>query len=232
MSFSWDEITPTDWNTIHTRLPMYEKEGFALDFSISQVIYRNAVVLVGLSYKKSDGFLSDPYKLVQVANGVTAADTRPDERNQLTLFARYRQHIPAINASIHLDAAYYHDDWEVNSLALELAWYQRLFEHFSLVPRFRYYSQSQASFYGPVFQFTDPVFKTSDYRLSPYGAISFGLLAEVALPDWPAQNVSTNFSLGYDRYLSDGSYALQTVRAPNPGLVDYRLFTVQLGGRF
>jgi hypothetical protein len=41
-----------------------------------------------------------------------------------------------------------------------------------------------------------------------------------------------SFSLGYERYLSDGRFALQTVRAPNPGLVDYHLFTVQLGGRF
>jgi hypothetical protein len=232
MSFSWDEITPTDWNTIHNRLPFYEKSGFALDFSISQVLYRNAVLLAGLAYKKSDGFLSDPYKLVQVANGVTAPDTRPDERNQLTIFVRYRQHIPAIDASIHFDAAFHRDDWELNSLALEFAWYQHLFEYFSLVPNVRYYSQSQASFYGPVFQFTNPVFKTSDYRLSPYGAISYGLRAEAALPEWPAPGVSMSFSLGYERYLSDGRFALQTVRAPNPGLVDYHLFTVQLGGRF
>ena len=107
-----------------------------------------------------------------------------------------------------------------------------LFEIFELIPSFRYYSQSQASFYGPVFRFGAPEFRTSDFRLSPYGAFSYGLRGNVNLSGWPDNEMSWIFSLFYQRYLSSGDFALVTVRNANPGLVDYHLFSVNLGARF
>jgi hypothetical protein len=231
LGFSWDTITPTNFADFE-RLPIYTKEGISLDFSVSQILYRNAVLQAGLAYKNSEGFLSDPYKKVSVQITETRPDSRPANRNQLTLYGRYRHHIPIANASVHLDGAFHWDDWDVKSLSLEFAWYQTLFEYFQLVPTFRYYSQSQASFYGPIFQFSDPVFKTSDYRLSPYGALSYGLKATASLDDWPLRDFGWLVSLGYQRYLTSGDYALQHVTLPNPGLVEYHLFSVQVGGRF
>lgn len=233
LGYSWDTITPTDGATNHGRnLPSYAKNVFNLDTALSQILTRSTLLEVAFAYKRSTGFLSDPYKRYLVGTGTTLPDSRPDTRNQITIAGRLRQHIAPWNASIHLDAAYHWDDWEVNGFSTELAWYQTVFDVVRVIPNFRYYSQSQAYFYGPVFQSSSPVIGTSDYRLSPYGALSYGLRAEADVIDWPSRGVNWFVSASYDRYLSSGDYALQTVNNPNPGLVAYRLYSFQLGGRF
>jgi hypothetical protein len=54
----------------------------------------------------------------------------------------------------------------------------------------------------------------------------------VDLVDWPERGWNWFLSASYDRYQSAGEYALQTVANANPGLVKYRLYSVQVGGRF
>lgn len=231
--YSWDTITPTDGATIHGRpLPEYDKNSLTLDTALSQILTRNAILQLGFAYKRSTGFLSDPYKRFLVGSGSTIPDSRPEQRNQITLSGRYRHHVPAVDASVHLDAAFHWDDWDVIGMSAELAWYQTLFEMLRVIPSFRYYSQSQAFFYGPVFQFSTPLYGTSDYRLSPYGAISYGLRAEADVTGWPSRDFRWLFTIGYDRYLSRGDYALEPVANESPGLVEYHLFSAQIGGRF
>ena len=97
---------------------------------------------------------------------------------------------------------------------------------------FRYYTQSQAFFYGPIYPNGAPLYRTSDYRLSPYGAISYGLRA-----NWNVQGLLSNemawiFSLGYQRYLTSADWALASVATANPGLVQYHLFSVRVGAKF
>lgn len=237
IGYSWDTITPTDGAAIHGRmLNEYLKNSFTLDTAITQILTRTALIEVGFAYKRGTGFLSDPYKRVYVVvNGQTVPDERPRDRDQITLSGRYRQHIPQANASLHVDAAFHWDDWNVIGLDAELAWYQTVCDFVRVIPNFRYYSQSQAYFYGPTLA-ADPqgasYLGSSDYRLSPYGAISYGLRAEADIVDWPGRGLNWFFHVGYDRYISRGSYALQTVRNPNPGLVKYHLVSAQLGGHF
>lgn len=237
MGFSWDTVTPTDPDTHGTPVGSTcsnnscDKKSFALDFSFSQLLYRNASALLSLSYKKSDGYLSDPYKRVVVLNA-TVADKRPEQRDQLTLMGRYRHHIPGINASLHGDISYHWDDWGINGLSLEAAWYQTFFDIWQVIPMFRYYSQSQAYFYGPLFQTEDPQFRTSDYRLSPFGAMSVGLRSQVMIKSWPWKTTDMTLSVGYQRYMSEASWALREVEVAAPGLVSYNLVTFGLGGRF
>lgn len=233
IGYSWDTITPTDGATLHDRpFPEYTKNSFTLDTALSQVLSRSALLQVAFAYKRSTGFLSDPYKKVVVGSGGTVPDARPYNRDQITLSGRYRQHFEKPNGSLHLDAAFHWDDWDVIGMSSVLEWHQSVLDVVRLIPSFRYYSQSQAYFYGPVFQFSTPDFATSDYRLSPYGAISYGLRAEADLVDWPRRGWRWLFTIGYQRYISRGSYALQTVSNESPGLVKYHLFSAQLGGRF
>ena len=97
-----------------------------------------------------ENYLSDPYKRTLVA-GVPMGDVRPDVRNQLTWLTRLRKHIESTNSTLHLDYRFYVDDWEIHSHTFDVAWYQTLWKRFSVIPGFRYYSQSQAKFYGPYF---------------------------------------------------------------------------------
>ena len=76
----------------------------------------------------------------------------------------------------------------IDSHTFELAWYQTLFDRFRLVPSARYYSQSQADFYAPFY--TAPRsdgLRSSDYRLSPFGAYSYRIQAEFPFEIWELQ---------------------------------------------
>ena len=146
---------------------------------------------------------------------------------------RYRQHVAPLDGSLHFDYRFYWDDWEVSSHTFELSWFQELFEVVKLIPNFRYYSQSEAFFYKPFYATgSNPSFYSSDYRRSPYGAISYGLKAEANLSGWPHRRVDTVLSLSYDRYASSGDWALGKVAVEAPGLVEYRLYSFRVGGRF
>jgi len=229
--FSFDTIEPTDANLFPTRVDEEEKQSYSVFAAISQVLNREAALQSGLTLQHSTGFLSDPYKLVSVG-GVNLADSRPDARNQLTWLSRYRHHFSKVEGTLHADYRFYFDDWDVYSHTVELAWYQSLFERFRLIPSLRYYDQSQAEFYAPYFlALPSGGLASSDYRLSPYGAISWKLKAEAALPDWPL-HMDWIVGVAWERYLSGGDLALSEVRFENPGLVSFNVFTLSLSARF
>ncbi len=234
MGWSWDTVKPTNYAAFN-RQKEYDKKSYSLDAGVAQVLSKSAILRVGVAYKKLSGFLSDPYKKVLVdlnsGPGVTVPDARPDERHQVAVSARYRQFIEAANAALHLDVSYSHDSWKLDAFTGEIAWHQAFLEHFEFVPKFRYYSQSDVSFYGPVFSGT-PSHATSDYRLSPYGAMSYGAEFVVRIPSWPHERFDLVLMLGYERYMTSGDYALRSVEFANPGLVAYHLGSFQLGGRF
>ncbi len=229
--FSLDEIEPTDAELFSTRVSSEEKQSYSAFVSLSQILTRHSAIQSSLSYQTSTGFLSDPYKLVSV-NGVNLADTRPDDRHQLAWLTRYRHHFARTDSTLHADYRFSIDDWGIHAHMLELAWYQTLWERIRITPSLRYYSQSQADFYAPFFLAapSDGLF-SSDYRLSPYGALSAKVRAETLLRDGPFH---TSWRLGFvwERYLSDADWAIKSVDVENPGLVDFNIFTFNLSARF
>lgn len=231
-TYSTDDIDPTDSGDFITRVDSASKESVTLDFGLSQIVSSSAIVKGSLSYKNSDGFLSDPYKMAFVGNNLRA-DSRPSERNQVALMLRYRQHVAALAGSLHLDYRFGWDDWDLTSHTFDLAWHQGLWrDRFSLVPSLRYYTQSQAFFYAPFYDFARPDgFHSSDYRLAPYGAIRYGLRANARIDDFP-WDLDWTVSLAYERYLSDSDFALVPVAVENPGLVSYQLMSFHFGTRF
>jgi hypothetical protein len=226
---SIDQIDPVD-RAEHPLRPNHEsKQTYSVYAGISQVIRRNIAVQSTLTYQLGNGYLSDPYKQALVA-GEPLADSRPDMRHQIAWLTRYRNHFGFVNGTLHLDYQFYWDDWSITAHTLEAGWYQTLFGAVQLVPSFRWYSQGQADFYAPYYQQprADGL-HSSDYRLSPYGAISWRLRAETRFRTWRLEWLA---SFAWERYLSGAEYALQKVGTENPGLVRYDLFSVGLTTRF
>jgi hypothetical protein len=171
----------------------------------------------------NDGYLSDPYKKVWRADlSNTVADARPNERQQLVLNVRMRHYLPAVRAALHVDYRFFDDDWDISSHTVDLAWYQNLGDNWQLTPSLRYYSQSQAYFYGPFFyNARSDGYASSDYRLSPYGALSFRLRLE---RNWG--EFSTNVE--WESYRAAASLALDDVGVENPGLVEFDILSLGL----
>lgn len=142
-----------------------QREDWKTHWSMVQVLNKEALIETGVSYTHSAGYMANPYKVTEIvfidpaqqagAFGETEAlykaflEQRPNERNQWTANLRYVQHIDSLNAALHADYSFFHDDWGVNAHTFELNWGQPLADNWTLTPRLRYYSQDGASFYHP-----------------------------------------------------------------------------------
>lgn len=215
VSYSSDDINPTD-ASLFNRITDESKNTSSAFFSVSQVINQNSLFQSSLNITRHNGFLTDPYKL---------GDSRPESRTQVAWSNAYRRFIPELDGALHLDLRLYDDDFGINSLTFDMSWYQNIGSTFQLIPRLRYYSQSDADFFTPENDFFGAQrFNSSDYRLSAYGAISGAIQVKVALDD-----LTLTFVM--ERYLSDNSYSLYGGDS-SPAIVDFTRMSLGLGYSF
>jgi hypothetical protein len=227
LSFTENEIKPTDGDSVRfpDRIVKAHSHEFSAYAGITRVVNVNTQIETSLTYTQQTGYLSDPYKLAYVG-GNLLPDQRPDGRREFAWLTRLRYFVPAADAALHLDYRYYADDWELRAHTVDIAWYQQLPHDWLVVPRVRWYSQSKADFYAPYYLAQPSNYLvSSDYRLSPYGALSLGAEASKKFHSW-------TFSARYENYRSGARYSLHSVDVQNPGLVDFQVFSIALKKEF
>ncbi len=178
--------------------------------SLTQILNENALITGSVSYAHSSGYMANPYKAVElayIAPGQTAdilrgqtiglLEERPNLRNQWTENLHYAQNIKGLDAALHFDYSFSHDDWAVNAHTFQSDWVQPMGNGWAITPKVRYYSQSAASFYTPylvsiqsptftynangaingqAFNYSKlPSYYSSDQRLTGFGTLSGGL---------------------------------------------------------
>ena len=215
IGFSSDTIEPVQTQGIN-RIDSEDKWSANGFLAIAKVLSPVWQVQGGVFAGMADGFLSDAYK---------ALDVRPDQRKSFGFTGRSRYYLRNFNAAVHADYSFYNDDWGIESHTLELAWHQSLGDHIRLVPMVRYYSQSQADFYVEADDPQNTGEYSSDYRMSPFGALSWGLSLILEQPDY-------RIIVRGEQYESDGDLALKNVDVENPALVSYTLITLGFDYRF
>lgn len=218
-----------------------ERRDATASAGVTQVLTSTAQVQAGVAFTRSSGYLSNPYKLVEVAfidpeqqflspspdiayiNVGAILENRPDLRKQWLFNLRYAQLVEAAEAGLHLNYAYFRDDWGIRAHTIEFEWAQPLGGGTLLTPMIRYYTQTAASFYVP-YLVTDqgqhrsasdpttgqtvqlpfdlaklPTYYSSDYRLSAFGTLGGGFTLEKLL----GRGVTA--SLGYVYFRHAGS---------------------------
>lgn len=210
-----DSIEPTQQAGI-TRIESENKRSLSGSAGFTQVINKDLVIGSSAALSYYGGYLSDPYKQASVG-GVYIQDSRPSDKQQISLNLQARQFVAPMNAALHADYRFFSNTWGVTSNTVRLAWYQNFGEHFQLVPQVRMYQQTAANFYRNYYinERADG-FYSSDYRLSAFRAVSFKLRSSL-LFDFG------KFHLSYEYYnssrLGDG------IQDSNPGLVDFSSIT-------
>ncbi|NOQ88746.1 MAG: DUF3570 domain-containing protein [Gammaproteobacteria bacterium] len=129
---------------------------------LTQVINRHTLIEANYSYGVSDGYLSDPFKIVTVVDPVTGLpdntalaaidgdnlpyiyENRPDSRQRNNLFFRVAHHLT--QDVIHLSYRYFWDDWGITSNTLDFKYRYEMGRSY-LQPHVRYYMQDAADFY-------------------------------------------------------------------------------------
>ena len=211
-SYADDDIFPTDALAFN-RVTRENKRSTSGIISVSQIINQTTTIQSSLSLTEQSGYLSDPYKLI---------DVRPDEKTQIAWSNAFRHFFIGPDAALHVNYRYYHDDFGVSSHTLDSAWYQNVNNTLQVVPYIRYYSQSSADFYSNTDDFTMPLVESqsSDYRLSAFGAISGGINLIANFGDW-------GITLNTERYIGNEKYSAYDVDEPGAGLV--RFFRASVG---
>jgi hypothetical protein len=213
ISGSDDDIDPTQ-GTVPTNTLSASKDIYSAWVGVTRIVSKQALVRFGLSYTYRDGFLTDPYKF---------HDSRPDERKEWTLGAGYRHFFADHNAALHVDYRYFNDDWDVESQTVDVAWVQNLGYDVQLTPFIRYYSQHEAEFFSNIAN-EDNRYFADDYRLSAFGAFSYGLRASHDIGNW-------QINADVERYQTDESWGVYNGEE-SPGLVDFWRYGVGLNYTF
>ena len=187
-----------------------DRQDWRTSMGLTQVVNESALIEAGFEFARGTGYMANPYKTVELAyiapgqtgnvlTGQTVGllEERPSERNQWIESLRYVQHIKGLDAAVHFDYSFSHDDWGVNAHTFQSDWVQPMGAGWAVTPKIRYYSQSAAYFYTPYLvtiqsptfiygangqivgkQFDAnklPTYYSSDPRLSGFGALSGGI---------------------------------------------------------
>jgi hypothetical protein len=188
---------------------------------MTQALTRTDLLQVNLSYAWGKGYYNDPYKF---------QDTRPDQRHQAVLLARWNHHFEELGTTLRSSYRYYRDDWGVRAHTFGAEWVQPLSDTLMFTPGLRYYSQSSANFYydaggslGPDLPPLLPsgTLQTADQRLAAFGGITVDLKLDWRFAaDWSADVKGEYIEQRTDWRLGGKG---------SPGLDPFRATSMQLG---
>jgi hypothetical protein len=234
-SVAFDEIqpTPSSWNTqsgsVNVNGFKAHKTSQQYLLGITQVIDKDSLIQSNISLGYHNGFLTDPYKWVSAYISPTSfiplGEKRPRERYEGAWLTQYVRHFQQFNhAALHADYRFSSNSWGINAHTVEISWHQPVAEGWQVIPRFRYYSQTRANFYQPVFDtniqdisFNPLGFGTgtinnlgaysSDYRLAGFGTISGGLKLSKEFTELKPF-AQLKFQTGFEYYAHKSDYQL------------------------
>lgn len=225
---AWDTLNPSN-----NRVRDAERRATDVLATVTRVLTPVDVVQVGLGVARYEGYLDDPYKTF---------DQRPDSRDQALLQLRWNHHFAdgALGGST-LRTSYrgFRDSWGVRAHTLAAEWVRPVGHGWTLTPLVRLHSQSAARFYyDPVY---DPRLgapfppgwlasrdaeRSSDARLSAFGAASVGLRTAVAFAGgWSAE-------LRTEWYRQKASWRAFGDGSPGLATLDARIVQLSVNRRF
>lgn len=160
----------------------------------TRVINRQTIAQINTTFGLSDGYHSDPYKIISAADDVDRIvanyhDSRPTSRVRNTLFGKVVHELRDTNNSIHVSYRYYQDDWGISSHTTDFRYHHTLTKRQYLEPHLRFYRQTAADFYYRKLDAVNgldpelPVdgFASADYRLDEMTSYTVGMKYGFAL---------------------------------------------------
>ncbi|MGB5492180.1 MAG: DUF3570 domain-containing protein [Woeseiaceae bacterium] len=242
-------LTPMlDVGDTSNRLGDQDKDVLDVVFGVTQVISRNLVVQANYSYSMSDGYLTDPYKVLSLVDGTTGDtllrtltpgvegpshqylfENRPDERTKHSLYGQAKYYM---NGKV-LDASYRYmtDDWDIDSHTVDLRYRIPFGTDSYIEPHLRFYTQTEAEFYQLSISDAQPLpsFASADYRLGNFDAITAGVKY-----GWRTRN-DNEMSLRVEAYRQTGTVPGSQIignQASRDNYPDLNAVIVQFGYRF
>ena len=185
------EQTPVPFSEVEDQLynGTGHKNTVDLLLGMTKVINQRTAAMLNLSYSRSLGYHTDPYKIISVADEddneySTVFEKRPDERERFVIYGRIVHELPTSGNHFNASYRYYQDSWELTSHTIETGYSFKLSEQHLLEPFGRIYQQQAASFYertiisgsgGTDISSDLPEYASSDPRLGEMLNITAGI---------------------------------------------------------
>jgi hypothetical protein len=187
---------------------------------VTQVMNRHWLTQINFSLGETNGYNSDPYKILSVVNadGSLATspdatskwylyDSRPDKRSRKSIYWGNKIHLT--EDVIDLSYRYYTDDWGIKSSTLDLRYRYEFAGNMYLEPHVRWYTQTSADFYHLYLtQGVDTTgtaaaldYASADSRLGEFTGTTFGLKYGIEL----GRNREFNIRVEQYKQTSDAS---------------------------
>ncbi len=154
---------------------------------ITQVINRSTLAQLTLSLSQSQGYHTDPYKVISAADErdrvlETYTESRPDSRQRTSAYTKLVHQIRDTRHSVHLGYRLYSDDWGITSNTLDARYHHQLTPKQFIEPHVRFYQQTSADFYQRKLDVDDQLqailpddgFVSADYRLDAMSSMTLG----------------------------------------------------------
>ncbi len=147
---------------------------------VTQVILRDWLMELDYSYDRSQGYLTDPYRIVSVLDSLGNVlnyrfESRPDTRGRQSLYWISKV---AFGSTV-LDVSYRRgkETWGIGSDAVEAHWHADVTRGIYLEPHARWYHQSAADFYNLYLSAANsiPRYMSADPRLAALIGTTYGL---------------------------------------------------------
>ncbi len=201
-SYGWDDVRPLSADTSHT------KETHGLNVTLTQALSPVLIGRVGADFSNVSGFQSNPYRTVH-AGGLVLQENHPLWRNRGAVFVKLNRYFQT-RTSLNMEYRYYRDDWDIRSHTLSAAYYQHMSDKVLIRYKYRYYNQSAANFYQPIYS-ASRSYMTSDYKLQSFNAHTFGIRLEYKLQDLLEDGLlafmaNSTFEAKYERYFSSNDF--------------------------
>ena len=215
------------------------KTGDDVVIGVTQLINPRTSLTLNVTRGIADGYLSDPYKIIQKNTEIlpglflplTFPENRPERREKWIVFSGANLAFEKIKGALDTSYRFYRDDFGVQSHTLALEWFQSVGERLILRPSLRVYRQGSADFYrvslngSSIVPASSPTgqgpFYSADYRLSELETVNAGLKVI-----WTIVPERLLVDAAYERYTMRGRDSVTSASA----YPDADVFT--LGGRF
>lgn len=148
---------------------------------VTQIINRQMLMQLNYSFSSSDGYHTDPFKLLSVVNATTGRpqdylyENRPDSREKHSLYWKTKYSFDNGHV-LDLSYRYLWDDWDIVSHTVDARYRFDLNDRLYLEPHLRYYTQQEADFFthSLVAGQALPEYASADYRLGAFDGLTYG----------------------------------------------------------
>ena len=193
---SYDDSTPAPLTSTNSRrrFSVGQRSTTDLGLGVTQVLNRQTLAQFNVSFTQSNGYHTDPYKVISVADANDRvldnySESRPDSRTRGSAYAKVIHQIDNTKHAIHLGYRLYRDDWGVRSNTVDAHYHFQLNAKSYIEPHIRFYQQSAADFYQhklDVDSNSDVIipqsgFASADYRLDRMNSVTLGAKYGIAL---------------------------------------------------